>query len=354
MFKVGNNLPDAIRVANSHVAKYFHLMPSRRISIADIARETEMSTGAVSMILRQGGRFSKETRERVMAAAERLGYRPNPVAASYRTGHYKRTSAMQAVPLALVHHGQRPQFEPAQQRADALGYRLDAFDLTTEESPHRLGDVLYARGYRGILLGVLYGVSEFPDLGWERFSCIGVGRPFFHVPFDVVRNTIFELFRHCWRQCVAAGYERIGIDVQIHRSWGELHPDDHARQAAARYLLESVPRRNRVPMHTARLSERASFVRWVEKHRPDAIIGASGGRYAILKEMGCSHLGFASVNVDPEEPWQITGFLEDNRRIVRTAVELMDRQIRHNLLGPQELPLEHLVAKRWNPGETLG
>ena len=60
----------------------------RRPTLADVAARSGMSKTAVSMILndRPGSRLSAEAARRVRAAAEELGYRPNPAAQSLRLG----------------------------------------------------------------------------------------------------------------------------------------------------------------------------------------------------------------------------------------------------------------------------
>lgn len=60
----------------------------RRPTLADVAKRSGMSKSAVSMILNEkpGSRLSAEAAERVKAAAEELGYRPNPAAQSLRLG----------------------------------------------------------------------------------------------------------------------------------------------------------------------------------------------------------------------------------------------------------------------------
>jgi LacI family transcriptional regulator len=57
-------------------------------TLVDIARETNTSVSTVSRVLSGGAmanRISKDTRERVQAVADRLGYRPNLLARSLRT-----------------------------------------------------------------------------------------------------------------------------------------------------------------------------------------------------------------------------------------------------------------------------
>jgi LacI family transcriptional regulator len=64
----------------------------KRISLKDVAREAGISTSAVSFILngRAGEmRISKDLEKRVQAIASKLGYVPNQVAVSLRTGESK-------------------------------------------------------------------------------------------------------------------------------------------------------------------------------------------------------------------------------------------------------------------------
>jgi LacI family transcriptional regulator len=62
-------------------------MGDDRATLADVARLAGLSKTTASMVLngRKGTRLSAEAHERVLAAAEKLGYRPNPAARSLRT-----------------------------------------------------------------------------------------------------------------------------------------------------------------------------------------------------------------------------------------------------------------------------
>jgi len=333
-------------------------MPGRP-TLADVAALAGVTPGAVSLILRGAGRFSEETRRKVKQAAARLRYRPNPILASYKTGKFKGKSASHAVPIALVFvdstAGKSPEEGPWMHRAAELGYRLHAFNLNDYDNPLRLGDVLYARGVRGILLTQLYGRRELPELGWNRFACVCVPRPFFPVPFDVVRHRLFESTCRCFEEARLRGYERIGFDVQIHRSWGSSHPDDRMRRAAALYCLDQQPRRLRVPIHAARLSETESFVEWVGKQQPEAVISANGSRLRLVREAGHrvpEEMGFAGIHLGPSEI-DVAGFIVDSGVERVKAVEVLDHHIRHNLIGPRPDPMEHLVFHGWNEGVTL-
>lgn len=55
-------------------------MMSKRVNIADVAREADVSAQTVSRALNNKGEISAETRKRVLEIVERLGYRPNTLA----------------------------------------------------------------------------------------------------------------------------------------------------------------------------------------------------------------------------------------------------------------------------------
>jgi LacI family transcriptional regulator len=62
-------------------------MTRRRVTLADVAERAGLSVTAASLVLNRqpGTRLSEEAHQRVLAAAEELGYRPNIAARSLRT-----------------------------------------------------------------------------------------------------------------------------------------------------------------------------------------------------------------------------------------------------------------------------
>jgi len=62
------------------------IQPVRRATTADVARQARVSTAAVSYALNGRPGVSEESRRRVVAAAEELGFRPNRLARGLRRG----------------------------------------------------------------------------------------------------------------------------------------------------------------------------------------------------------------------------------------------------------------------------
>lgn len=62
------------------------MTPTRRPTLADVAREVGVSAKTVSRVLNEDGPSSPETRRRVLEAVAKLGFQPNLMARSIRTG----------------------------------------------------------------------------------------------------------------------------------------------------------------------------------------------------------------------------------------------------------------------------
>ncbi len=66
------------------------------VTVADIARHLGVSTATVSMTLRNKGRISEHTRQRVLRAIDELGYVYNQTAANLRNKSSNRGRSVAA------------------------------------------------------------------------------------------------------------------------------------------------------------------------------------------------------------------------------------------------------------------
>ncbi|MFC7555063.1 LacI family DNA-binding transcriptional regulator [Pseudoroseomonas wenyumeiae] len=96
----------------------------RRVTATDVARLAGTSQSAVSRVFTPGASVSPETREKVMAAAAQLGYRPNAIARSLIT----RRSRIVAVAMAYLNNQFYPDvLEALSDRLQAQGYQILLF-----------------------------------------------------------------------------------------------------------------------------------------------------------------------------------------------------------------------------------
>ena len=139
-----------------------------RATIKDVARVAGVSPSAVSRVFSDGGSASTETREKVKAAAERLGYRPSLLARGLVS---KRTSLVTLVTGPL---GDPFDAELVECLADALaedGIRL-LLTLASSTAPGG-GSLLHALDYQSDAVVVSAGTMPLEDSA----VCVKAGLP---------------------------------------------------------------------------------------------------------------------------------------------------------------------------------
>ncbi len=122
----------------------------KRITIKDVAQAARVSTQTVSRVMNKVSYVSEETRQRVEAVVEQLGYRPSTLA---RSLSQQRSYTLGIVTFGLKYIGPSRTLNGIADRADELGYmllmkELDNFDGNRTED---VIDSLLARQVDGIL-----------------------------------------------------------------------------------------------------------------------------------------------------------------------------------------------------------
>jgi len=112
-------------------------MMSKRVNIADVAREAGVSVQTVSRALNNKGEISAETRERVLGIVERLGYRPNTLARGLVT---QKTSTLGLVVPDIANPFFSEVARGAEDTAHGAGFSL--LLCNTMENPTREVDAL--------------------------------------------------------------------------------------------------------------------------------------------------------------------------------------------------------------------
>src|SRR2546428_12583538 len=152
-------------------------MAEPRVTIIDVARAASVHPSTVSRVLNARAELSllPETRERVIAAANRLGYRPSALARSLRL---RRTFTLGM----LIPNITTPFFPPiikgAEDTAHARGYNVIL--CNTEDSSEREATylrVLRERQVDGLLIASSFTAdSTIAELRRDRFPFVLVNR----------------------------------------------------------------------------------------------------------------------------------------------------------------------------------
>jgi LacI family transcriptional regulator len=110
---------------------------SGRVTMADVAHEVGVSMMTVSRVINEKGDVSPATRQRVLDAIDRLGYRPSSIARSLAT---RRTGTLGLVVPDVANPFFAEVARGVEQVAYAEGYNV--FLCNTDEDPERELDVL--------------------------------------------------------------------------------------------------------------------------------------------------------------------------------------------------------------------
>lgn len=321
---------------------------------------------AVSLALRGAKGVGEETRARVNQAARELGYQPDPTL--NRALEVLRRSANREHPIVvgLVTHGPGDQWNRhptlrqyaagIRARASELGFDVQLFERFTDGmSDRRLSNILSARGIESVILAPLPVelLGKPIELDWSRFVAIVLGQSIQTPALHRVSQNYFHAVTLAYRETAKRGYRRIALGIsqpQSIRSGG--------RWLGGFLKAELERKREQVPVFLGKDGERESFLTWVEKVEPDAIIGLDlrivewlrEAGYRVPEDIGFVHPGLREDYLEDG----IAGVVPQNFIIGQAAVSLIAGTfIGQSSNRPPRVPKTVDVAGEWSSGWSL-
>jgi DNA-binding LacI/PurR family transcriptional regulator len=209
----------------------------RRPTLADVAARAGVSTALVSIVIRGVPGASAESRQRVLEAADELGYRPDTRARLLRSSRSRLLGVVFGVQQPF--HGDL--VSGLYQAADRVGYELALSAVTpARDEPRAVRSLLQDRCEALILLGPQAPTSYLADLA-ARLPLVVVARAVRHRAVDVVRTADDEGLRQAVDHLVAVGHRRIA-HVDGGRAPGAADRRRGYRQAMRRHGLDTEAR----------------------------------------------------------------------------------------------------------------
>lgn len=339
--------------------------PATRITIRQIAQRLNVSHTTVSRALKNDPRISESVRKKIQAAAETMGYRPDPMLSALAAYRKSQTKQSIGAELAWINCWPEPtrlrtfkEFDlywtGAEEEAARAGYRLEEFCCPAKLSPARLEKILCARNIRGLLLLPVWSTitPNWSTFDWSKFSLVRFGyslqSPATHlVTSDQLMDGLLA-FEGIWR----CGYRRIGMVMLaaqgtrlVRFSAGYLYAQlrvDHKLRLPPLVLNDDSPQKDQ------------DLLAWLEKEKPDAILTdvtdlrtwLNRLNYRVPQDVGLAALSVLDGNAD-------AGIDQNSREIGRAAVQTLISLIHLNECGIPQVPREVLVAGRWVDGRTL-
>jgi LacI family transcriptional regulator len=342
----------------------------RRITQRDIAREAHVSHVTVSLALRESPTIPKETRDRIHAIAERLGYSPDPMLAALSSYKKQQRPAAHQATIAWLFGSPSASkkgegdflnyYLGAEARADQLGYVLEEIDINGElGEPKRLRRMLDARNITGIILAPSHlhpNHGHAFEFELSRFSAVRIGYSYRAPVLNTVANAQFRTVLTAMQKVVALGYQRIGTiltkQLDERTSW----------QFLGAYLagVHFLPRKGWIdPFYTSNTGPgpelEKPFFEWLERQKIDCVVAAGYGwlcREMIQRGIKVPQaVGYVDTQL-PEADHYFSGIHQNPRQVGRGAVDLLVGMMHRHEVGIPETPSHLLIEGSWRDGQT--
>lgn len=323
--------------------------------VADAAGVSQMT---VSRALGGQGRIAEETRAKIKAIADRLGYRPDPeVAKLMHHLRVRKRRRFQSVIVGLT--TRRPEDEEryfralvagAAEHAAGRGYGFDVVHVSpTGKDWAVVRRALKSRGVEGVLLLPsqapidLSGVLEWADYSVVSASASVTG-PAAH---RVMPHHFANALLLC-RNLARSGCRRIGLVMAADHDVRSGHGFSsavmwHGANEAAQVIPPLVPEEVGL----------AELRQWFGRERPDAIItnelsSARECARSLGQKIG-GPVRFAVTSLNGEKPDGISGIDERPGAIGGAAAEMLTGLIERRVRGQPEAANTTLLNGRWVP-----
>ncbi|MCX6954332.1 MAG: LacI family DNA-binding transcriptional regulator [Verrucomicrobia bacterium] len=335
----------------------------RRVTLRDVASAAGCHFSTVSLALRNHPRLPQATRDRVRAAARKLGYVADPALAAlahYRTGRREvsfRSTLAWITNFPTRHGWRKPEvfhqfYLGAEARASALGYKLEIFWLREAGmTGARASQILRARNVAGLLVAPQPVPGGALELDWPQFSSVSIGYSLASPALHVVCPHQYRAMKLAMRRLVELGYQRIGLVVL------DIHDERADLNWTAGYLAmqQAVPARRRLPPFTPPRWDESRFAEWFRACRPDAIVTKSIEGLAALRRLGCQvprDVGVACITF-PHPGGELSGVDENANETGAAAVDFLAGMIYRNERGVPANPQRLLIEGTWIEGTTV-
>jgi DNA-binding LacI/PurR family transcriptional regulator len=175
----------------------------RRVTLVDVAKHAGVSRALVSIVIRDAPGASLATRERVLASARELGYRPDIRARSLASQKSRLIGVMFGVDVGTFHFDL---LEGLYAAAEEHGHSLILTALTTGRDEHRAAQSLHDFRFDAL---IMLGPPTPKPLLTGKVPIVVVGWHVDHPAVDVVRTSDEHGMALAVTHLVSLGHRRI-------------------------------------------------------------------------------------------------------------------------------------------------
>jgi LacI family transcriptional regulator len=335
--------------------------PTPRPTIRQIAEICGFSRSAVSLALRNDPSIPEETRNKIKATANRLGYYPDPLMSAFASRRWKTDASTYRGTLAWLDNSPTLEWhrlnvmnskvlQAARERAQEFGYQMDVFWLREPgKSSARLSRTLINRGIQGVLLAPQAKSKARLHLQWNHFSVVSFGYTLVSPRFHTVAGNQYSSISTIMRRLRALGYRRVGFamepyfDARMNHQW----------EAGFLWHQNLFALKNRIPPLVREFSQ-ANFEKWIHEFHPQVVVTHD-------PELIMSWLQKLQLRVPEDVGVTATmfrsreGFSGMKSRVMlgRIGIDLLIAMLQRNEKGIPEIPQQVLIEPVWTQGKWI-
>lgn len=324
----------------------------KRATSYDVAELAGVSQSAVSRVFQDGASASKVMRDRVMAAANKLGYRPNAIA----RGLITQRSNMVAVVISKLTNLYYPEvLVELTQRFSERGVRVLLFALERESDTAGVIEQMLQYRVDGIVTAAMFTPGQLKTIRNADIPVVFYNRTLKDHLVSSVRCDQEEGERWLVDELVRAGHKSFGIVegppdsvVGIERKMGALN------ELAALGIDDITSVSGDYGYETGR----ECFARLVDKHGspPDAVIAANdvmaiGCIDAARESFGLkvpeqiSIVGFDGVGPARYAAYNVTTVRQPVHRMAESAASMLIERIENPDLSPEKRAFSGMLIR---------
>ncbi len=332
-------------------------------TLQDVGRLAGVTATSASLALRNDPRISPATKARIMAAAKKLGYVPDPLLSALvaRRGRQRKPHTLANMAALLddgwLHHDGgwlEPLYQGMTRACEQLGYHLDILniqrDLLSLPKPDQL---LYSRGIRGLVILPLYHAHLTLKLDWNRYSFVSIGNPLENLVSHRTGTHLFAAMTLACEKLRKFGYRRVGLahplrfERRISYEWhGSLckealtHPD---------FMV--------VPPYLPEEFDTTAFVAWIRQHQPECLLtNCPTPIRHVLEQNGWKvprDIGIVALSRNYNSTQHFSGVAQHLDLTAEGAVRYVHQLILKGETGMPAVPSDIRIAPDWYDGDTI-
>lgn len=334
-----------------------------------IAKVCGVGKTTVGRVLKNSGYVSEDVRQRVLEAANHLGYQPDPALGALARRRWPNGSNPKTATIAYIHHGvltdtimAPPDLQGVRNRAKELGYVVDTFSLKEYSSLSSLNRVLYSRGIQGVLVRAFRDNIHL-DLEWRHFFTVFIGAENHQARVHNVQSDFSSALQHAVHICRDRGYRRIGMALMNHAASGTNIPFQ-AQALYERFRLEQdMGQQPQILTYEPTKDFAQAFYRWFREARPDVVVSTNIQPYYWLTSAHHYDRRQKERKIPEDVAMLCTRSCLDTPQIAqmdlrenelgKQAVDLMHHQLQHGSIGKPTIPFRILIPPIFIDGKSL-